>query len=291
MLNVYDFKIAHPEDFKQLSVRDLLFVYYKCPQADRLLYLYNHYNLISFTLEGSRIIHQGKKSWTTKKESTFFLRKTAYVQELPESPGWEVLAFYVPDEFLIQVINEFRDNLSAPKFSDLTDEMMFEINLNEATRTYFYSIIPYFTQKIPPSEKLLELKFKELLINILSNPLNKELLAYIQYLDGNYKIPIWQVMEKNYIYNLTISDFARIAGRSLASFKRDFFAYYHVTPGKWLTVKRLEHAQMLLNSSKQSISEVAFNSGFENLSHFSRIFKEKYGSSPLQFRKGLVDVA
>ena len=291
MLNVYDFKIAHPETFKQLSVRDMLFVYYRCPQIDKLLRLYTHFNMITFTLEGSRILHQGKKTWISKKETTIFLRKTAYIQELPETPGWELLAFYFPDEFLIQVANEFRDNLTTPKLSDLTDEMMFEINLNELTRTYFYSIIPYFTQNIPPSDKLLELKFKELLINILSNPLNKELLAYILHLDDNYKIPIWQVMEKNYMYNLTLSEFARIAGRSLASFKRDFFEYYHLTPGKWLTEKRLEHAQMLLSYSKLSISEVTYNSGFENVSHFSRIFKEKFGSSPLRYKKNLVGMA
>ena len=290
MLNIYDYKIAHPETFKQLSVRDMLFVYYRCPQVDKLLQLYTHFNMITFTLDGSRILHQGKKTWTSKKETTVFLRKTAYIQELPETPGWEVLAFYIPDEFLIQVANEFQDNLPLPKSVNLTDETMIEINLNETTRTYFYGLISYFTQKLPPSEKLLELKFKELLLNILTNPFNQKLLAYILKLNGNYKIPIWQVMEQNYMYNLNLSEFARIAGRSLASFKRDFFEYYRCTPGKWLTEKRLEHAEMLLNSSKQSVSEVAFNSGFENVSHFSRIFKEKYGSSPLQFRKNLTEV-
>jgi transcriptional regulator GlxA family with amidase domain len=42
---------------------------------------------------------------------------------------------------------------------------------------------------------------------------------------------------------------------------------------------------MLLRTTNQSISEIAFNSGFENISHFSRIFKENFGLSPLQFRK------
>ncbi|MEJ2494083.1 MAG: AraC family transcriptional regulator, partial [Ignavibacteriaceae bacterium] len=144
---------------------------------------------------------------------------------------------------------------------------------------------PYFTQKVPPSEKLLELKLKELLLNILSNPSNKKLLAHILRLNDDIKTPIWQIMEKNYTYNLNLKEYARISSRSLAAFKRDFFEYYHTTPGKWLTGKRLKHASVLLNTTKQSISEIAFNSGFENISHFSRIFKEKTGLSPLQFRK------
>ena len=87
------------------------------------------------------------------------------------------------------------------------------------------------------------------------------------------------------MFNLTVAEFARLAQRSEATFKRDFFAWYQTTPGKWLTQKRLEYAKRLLNTSNRNVNEIAFDSGFENLSHFSRIFKEKYGISPLQYRK------
>jgi len=49
--------------------------------------------------------------------------------------------------------------------------------------------------------------------------------------------------------------------------------------------KRLENATLLLNSTSKSVNEVAFESGFENNSHFSRVFKAKYGKSPFHFRK------
>jgi transcriptional regulator GlxA family with amidase domain len=117
------------------------------------------------------------------------------------------------------------------------------------------------------------------------------LLAYIINLSDNFKKPIWQVMENNYMYNLNIGEFAQISSRSLASFKRDFFDYYKTTPGKWLTRRRLERARLLLHTTKLSISDVVFSSGFENTSHFSRIFKEKFGLSPLQFRKNQSAVA
>ena len=285
MINTYDDQIAHPDTYKQLSVRDLLFVHYRCPQVDRLVQLFNHYNQFTFSLKGERILHQGGKSWKVTNQTSYFQRRTAYVQELSDEEDWEVLVFNIPDEFLIQFVNEFMDNLSVEKLPELTNEMFIKIDLNEATRTSFYSMVPYFTQKIPPSEKLLELKFKELLLNILSNPSNKQLLAYILHLNDDIKTPIWQIMEKNYTYNLALKEYARISSRSLAAFKRDFLEYYRTTPGKWLTGKRLTHARMLLNTTKQSITEIAFNSGFGNMSHFSRIFKEKFGLSPLQFRK------
>jgi AraC-like DNA-binding protein len=75
-----------------------------------------------------------------------------------------------------------------------------------------------------------------------------------------------------------------LANRSLASFKREFKDFYHVSPGKWLTRKRLQRAKRYLETSEKNISEVAFENGFTNLSHFSRIFKENYGKSPVDYR-------
>ncbi len=291
MINTHDDIKAHPEYFKQLSVRDLLFVHYRCPQIKRLEQLYNHYNQFTFSLKGERILHQGEKSWRVTPQTSYFQRKTAYVQEVSNPEGWEVLVFHIPDEFLIQFANEFMDNLSTGKLPELTTDLFIKVDLNETTKSYFYSLLPYFTQKVPPSEKLLELKFKELLLNVLSIPSNKKLLAYILHLKDDIKIPIWQVMESNYMYNLTLKEYARISSRSLAAFKREFFEYYGTTPGKWLTGKRLKHAKLLLKTTNQSISEIAFNSGFENVSHFSRIFKEKFGLSPLQFRKKQIAAA
>lgn len=285
MINTYDEQVANPEYFNQLSVRDLLFVHYRCPQIERLEQLYNHYNQFTFSLKGERILHQGGKSWKITPQTSYFQRKTAYIQEITNTEGWEVLVFHIPDVFLIQFANEYMDILSTRILPELTTDMLIEIDLNEVTRTYFKSMLPYFKQKVPPSEKLLELKFKELLLDILSNPSNKQLLAYILHLSDDIKTPLWQVMEKNYTYNLSLQGYARISNRSLAAFKRDFFEYYRTTPGKWLTDKRLKHAKNLLGNTKQSISEIAFNSGFENFSHFSRVFKEKFGLSPLQFRK------
>lgn len=285
MINTYEEGLANPDIFEQLSVRDLLFVYYRCPQIDRLVHLYNHYNLIAFSLQGERILHQGGESWKITPETSYFQRKSAYVQELPDAQSWQVLAFHVPDEFLIQFANEFIDSLPIEKLPESTSKMFIKIELNEVTKTFFYSLIPYFKQKIPPTEKLLELKFKELFLSILSNPLNKQLLAYVLHLSDEIKPPIWQIMEKNYTYNLTLKEYAQISSRSLAAFKRDFFEYYHTSPGKWLTDKRLKYSSILLSTTKQSISDVAFNSGFKNISHFSRIFKEKFEFSPLQFRK------
>jgi AraC family transcriptional regulator, exoenzyme S synthesis regulatory protein ExsA len=285
MINSYDFKVAHPDIIRQLSVKDMLFAYYKCPQVEKQVNLFIHYNLITFTIRGMKTIHHREKSWTLTDNTCIFVRKGAYNQERYDTADWEVLAFYFGDDYLRNVFNEFRSHLPLKKLPPPPADMLIDINVNDTAIGFFYGMIPYFTQSIAPSETLLELKFKELLFNVLSNPANKELLSYVNSMEDGHKTPVWQTMEANYTYNLSIEEYARIAGRSIADFRRAFEEYYHTSPGRWLTQKRLEYARYLLDTSNKNISEVADASGFENLTHFSRIFKQRYRLSPLHYRK------
>ncbi len=106
-----------------------------------------------------------------------------------------------------------------------------------------------------------------------------------------YKSPpcdLGQFPEENFHSNLGLDEFARLCGRSLSAFKRDFEELYNTTPGRWLLNRRLQHARLLIGSSSLSVSEIAFECGFENNSHFSRAFKEHFGAAPVNFRQDKV---
>lgn len=285
MINTYDFQVEHPEMFSHLAVKDLLFLHYKCPQEDKIIKIYTHLNKFIFVLEGKKMIHHHGKSWLLTTETAVFFKKTAYSAERFREMEWEVLCFYCPDNYLRQVFSEYRQHLPLKNIPAPSNDMLFEINVNTFTRAFFYSIVPYFKQQPPPSENLLEIKFKELLFSILSNPANANLLAYINSINDQHKPLLPEIMEANFTFNLSLAEFARIAQRSLASFKREFTQTYHTTPGKWLSQKRLEYAQHLLDTSTKNVNEVSYDSGFENVTHFSRVFKEKFGLAPLQYRK------
>lgn len=285
MINTYDFQVEHPEVFSQLSVKDLLFLYYKCPQEEKKITLYTHYNKIIFVLEGKKVIHHREKSWLLTNEKAIFIKKTAYNQERFWEVDWEVLCFYCPDHYLRQVFKEYRQHFQVQNVRASSNDIVIEIYTNAAARAFFYSIIPYFRQQPAPAEDLLLLKFKELVFSILANPANAELLAYVNSISDEYKPSLQDIMNANFTFNLSLSEFARIAQRSLASFKREFLETYHTSPGRWLTQKRLEYANHLLDTSTKSISEIAYDSGFESASHFSRIFKDKIGLSPMQYKK------
>jgi len=284
MNNTYDYLVSRPTEFKQLASKDILFLHYICPQVDQYLYLYNHFNQIGFTIGGDKTFHHSSRSWTMTQHTTYFAKKTAWKQEIG-TMGWEILAFHFPDDFLCRFFRENRE-LWKPKFLPQSyNDIFIEIKVNDVTRTFFYSLLPYFSQQPPPSENLLELKFKELLFHILSNPENAQLLAYIKSISDQHKPPLYEIMEANYHFNLSVPEFARLAQRSVTTFKRDFQEHYHTTPGKWLTKKRVDYAKLLLETSEKHIKEITYDSGFESTTHFSRVFKEVHGLSPVHYRK------
>lgn len=285
MINSYDLMVAHPETFKMLSVKDMLFVHYVCPQVEQQIKAWSEYNLIGFTLNGKKIYHHSGKSWTLTKDNTLFIKKGAFIQEKYKYGGWEVITFYIPDQYLKKVFNEYRPYLPLHNLPEPSKDPMIELTIDDRIRMYFNGMLTYFNQKKSPPETLIEMKFRELLFNIFSSQSNGQLLAYVSNLNDQFKTPLWEVMESNFMFNLSIAEYARLAQRSISTFKRDFQETYKTSPGRWLTGKRLEYAKLLLETSQKTINEVASESGFENPSHFSRVFKETYLSSPIQYRQ------
>lgn len=100
------------------------------------------------------------------------------------------------------------------------------------------------------------------------------------------KINLADFMEKNYKCDMSMSEFARASGRSLSTFKRDFKQMSTLSPERWLTDRRLRAAYELLKRGRR-VSDACFDVGFKNVSHFSAIFKKKFGHTPGQARKGV----
>jgi AraC family transcriptional regulator, exoenzyme S synthesis regulatory protein ExsA len=152
---------------------------------------------------------------------------------------------------------------------------------------YFPSVLSYFVKEEPPPGNLLEIKFKELIFDLSLFSHNVPLCSYFKSLCDKSKTSVREIMESNFIYNMKLEEFAYLSGRSVTSFKNDFINTFNCTPGKWLLKRRLEHAKYLLEVTDKNINELVFETGFENASHFIRVFKNAYGLTPLQFKKSI----
>ncbi|MEO8474012.1 MAG: AraC family transcriptional regulator [Chryseolinea sp.] len=285
MINLYETVRQHPEYFKQLQCKGLLFTQYDCPQQSVIQDLFSAHNYIAYVISGKRTFHLPGETYLMTAGKCVFAKKGAWVAEKEPGVGWCVLVFFIPDSYLRQFVKESRENLSMVVRTALANRQMLELDVNPVTEGFFNSMIPYFDQVPKAPESLLELKFKELLFNLLINPQNNSFLQWVYTLADDSRDPLQRTMEANYTFNLSLDDYASIAGRSLASFKREFKAVYATSPGKWLIQRRLDHASLLLQTSSKNISEITFDSGFENSTHFSRLFKLKFGYTPTEFRK------
>lgn len=97
-------------------------------------------------------------------------------------------------------------------------------------------------------------------------------------------IDIERVMEENFLFNLKVGEFAKLCGRSLSAFKRDFRDIFKTSPSRWIKSKRLEYARSLLIDSNLNVNQICYDSGFINVSHFIKSFKEKYELPPHKYR-------
>lgn len=94
-----------------------------------------------------------------------------------------------------------------------------------------------------------------------------------------------EYMNQNFDKPITLNEVARLANMSDAAFSRFFKQRTGNTFIDSLTEIRLGHASRMLIDTTQSIAELAYHCGFNNISNFNRIFKKKKSCTPKDFRE------
>jgi AraC-like DNA-binding protein len=82
----------------------------------------------------------------------------------------------------------------------------------------------------------------------------------------------------------SLAELARSAGLSPYHFLRTFKRVTGVTPHRWLLRARLREAAQRLSASRESVTDIALDVGFEDLSNFMRSFRAEFGVSPRRYR-------
>lgn len=95
---------------------------------------------------------------------------------------------------------------------------------------------------------------------------------------------VFEYVMQNFHREIKLNDIAGLASMSESAFSRYFKKRTRKTFSTFLTEIRIEHACKLLRKDKHSVSEVSFESGFNNLSNFNRQFKSVKKTTPLNYR-------
>lgn len=256
---------------------------FNCRLQDKQADVWSHHNYIVYVAEGRKIWHTSYGSFDLRAGSCVFVRKGAAIIEQFFDTEFCFFLFFIPDEFIRDVLSS--KTIPISKAGTGFDPII-PVNNSGTVYAYFQSMLAYFDAARRPDQSLLELKFRELILLIADDPNNIELLSYFRSLQKDpHSLSLQRVMEENFCFNLRLEEFAKLGARSLSAFKRDFQRLYKTTPGKWLMEKRLSHANYLLTHQGRSVTDAAFESGFENASHFSRAFRQRFGTSPAFIRQ------
>lgn len=278
MFSFYDRIKDNPKSFRQFNCHENLITLYNCPLESKYVDTWSQLNYIVYVMEGRKTWHTAGGSHELTKGSCVFVRKGASIVEQFFDATSCLMIFFIPDEFICDVLKSKTSPIYKP---GKTYDLVIPVDSNAAVQAFFNSMLPYFETSQEPDQSLLELKFRELILNLAGNFFNSELLSYFcSLLLEPHIVSLQRTMESNYCFNLKLEQFAELSNRSLSAFKRDFQKFYQTTPGKWLSEKRLKHARNLLTNAGKSVSEAAFESGFENTSHFSRTFRQHFGTTP-----------
>lgn len=96
---------------------------------------------------------------------------------------------------------------------------------------------------------------------------------------------VMDYLHENFDKQISLSGAARLTNMTEVSFSRFFKQRTGVSFIESLVDIRLGHASRLLIDTTQSVSEIAYNCGFNNISNFNRSFKKKKNATPKQFRE------
>ncbi|MGB0959584.1 MAG: GlxA family transcriptional regulator [Halocynthiibacter sp.] len=102
---------------------------------------------------------------------------------------------------------------------------------------------------------------------------NPKLISAVQLMQANLEEPLDLDV---------VSEHAHVSRRQL---ERMFKGLLGMSPGRYYCQLRLERAYALLSETNMKVSEVVAATGFCNTTHFSRLFRQKYGAPPNTFRK------
>ena len=237
---------------------------------------------ILIVIKGKQVIsnYDGQKM-TIEEGQMVYLSKDIYlVSDFVTTNGiFEAFIFFMDDSFLEKYLL-FSIGDATPVRENTTKENLTTLQADVQIKQYINALMQVY-KNTDKTFTLVEIKLMELLQLIKSRDGGDIFLSSVLSLKpAKERRNIKDFMQKNYLKNLKVEDYALLTGRSLSSFIRDFKRFYNTTPNQWLIQQRLLKAHDLLTNTHLNVTETALEVGYENISHFIRAYKKQFGHTP-----------
>jgi len=237
--------------------------------------------------EGDAKINSARERVDIHSNDAVLLKCGTYFSELirhRSGDRFEILVFHLYPGILKSIYKtELPSILEKPKNNKLADKLV----SSEIIKKFIDGLQFYFENPPLANAEVLRLKIKELILLLLQSKNAGSIAALFSDLFSHRNIRIQEIINNHLFSPLPVSDLAELANLSVSTFTRIFQKLYNKTPASYLKERRLEKAKELLHLSSQTIGEIAFNTCFNDLAHFSRSFKSFYQVTPSQYRQSI----
>lgn len=244
-----------------------------------------------YQMEADNILYASSQKVRLGSQEAVVMKCGNYVSKylplaIPEPSEVVVIHFY--PEMLRRIYkNDLPDFLSQGSAS--SGSLICQVDVNELIQGYIQSILFYFKNPSLVTEELISLKIKELILLLVRTVENSQTIRLIfQELFSPTQVNFLEVIESNLCEDLSLQELASLCNMSLATFNRKFREIFKDSPANYLKKQKLEKAKRLLRGTDMRVTEVSWECGFSDASHFTKVFKSETGITPLKFREQVV---
>ena len=206
----------------------------------------------------------------------------------------DLLKYSDADRFEIVVFHLYPDLLrnlyqnEIPTFIKSSHKNSFiqKVTTNDVIKKFIENLYFYFDNPQLVSDELLELKVKELVLLLVQTKNAESVVSLFSELFTPRNLSVKEVVNNHLFSQLSIHDLANLSNLSVSTFNRTFQSIFNTTPANYIKVKRLERAKELLSVSSLTVGEIAFQTCFNDVAHFSRSFKASLSKFAFRIQVG-----
>lgn len=236
-------------------------------------------SVLSIVLHGCQQItnYEGELTRVMAGDMVFMPKGLYNISDLfIDDQGFESVLFFFDES----IIEEFLLGKDIQEASTSKGKGIFRFKENSGVKAYLEAVKTIVPKMNMIQKAFVEVKMQELLY--LLEAQDENFTSFLRQAVQGTTRNIKTFMETNYDKPLKVEDYAYLTGKSISTFRREFKTRFATTPQKWLMEKRLEKAHHLLINTPTSVTQVAYETGYENVSHFIKEFKKKYALTPKQ---------
>lgn len=240
-----------------------------------------------YVLQGEQNIHSTTEREHLRPKDAVLMKCGMFMGEWLQSSEYEeceAIAVHLYPEVLKKVYeNDIPDFIKKYK-KGVSKIDMEKVVGDELIDNFIKSLEFYFQNPQLVDDALIKLKLKELILLLTKTEKADAIMELISDIFSPKEVSLKEVITAHTYNNLSVDELASLCNLSLSSFKREFAKIYNDSPAQYLKTKKIERAAELLTISDQRISDIAYDCGFSDVSHFSKSFHDKLGVSPSQYR-------